>query len=198
MTATLSELRNGRNPAYEAKMIHRVPDAGVKDRRTFILSRCEWKVVLDIGASGPMHEAIVQVAKRCYGIDKPNRSDVLLGADVIGVDLDDLESNLPLFDDVDIVVCGEVLEHLSCPGWLLHRLKSIYRCPVIITVPNAFSEAGMKAMARGIENVNLEHVAYYSYHTLKELVTRHGYEVAEHYWYGGRPMFSEGLIFVVR
>lgn len=198
MTATLSELRNGRNPAYEAKMVHRVPNAPVVDRAQFILQRCSDKVVLDIGASGPMHEAIVRVAKRCYGIDKPNRSDVLLGDDVFGVDLDDDPRSIPVLENVEIIVCGEVIEHLSNPGRFLESIRWLYECPVIITVPNAFSDAGMKAMARGIENVNLEHVAYYSYHTLKELVTRHGYGVREHYWYGGRPMFSEGLIFVVR
>jgi len=53
-------------------------------------------------------------------------------------------------------------------------------------------------MRGGIENVNRDHVAYYSYWTLHELVTRYGFEITEWHWYNGRPLFAEGLIFWVK
>lgn len=204
---TIAELRNnlgGPSEAYRAKQLHAVPDAGVVDREAFILERVKGKVVLDIGASGPMHHAIRQEATFTYGIDRVSQngcvSDVL-AADLHHMewmDIDDTTARIPEWEDVQMIVCGEVIEHLSNPGSFLARLRSSYPAvPVIITVPNAFCEAGWKSLQGGVENVNVEHVAYYSYHTLKELVTRHGYEVKESYWYKGRPMFSEGLIFVV-
>ena len=197
---TITELRNnlsGPSEEYRAKQLHAVPSGTVVNRESFILERVKGKVVLDIGASGRMHEAIVRAAKRCYGIDKPNRSDVLLGPDTFGVDLNSEPGGIPKLDDVEVIVCGEVIEHLSNPGNFIDALWSFYECPVIITVPNAFSDVGRRSMETGIENVNLEHVAYYSYWTLRELVTRHGYKITESHWYNGRPMFSEGLIFVV-
>lgn len=182
------------------KQLHAVPDAPVVQRETFILERCRDKVVLDIGASGPMHDGIVKVAKFCYGIDAARETlEAEQGPNWHNeyMDLDEFDAQIPRWWDVEIVVCGEVIEHLSNPGFFLERLREAYKCQTIITVPNAFAEAGRKSLERGVENVNREHVAYYSYQTLKELVTRHGYSIVDFAWYNGRPKFSEGLIFVV-
>src|SRR5690606_6274094 len=67
---------------------------------------------------------------------------------------------------------------------------------LLITVPNALSHAGLRHAQKGIEHVNVDHVAWYSYRTLRTLVERCGYGVADFKWYGGVPMFSEGLIFL--
>ena len=197
---TIADFREslcGPSPEYVAKMCHPVPDAPVVNREDFILARCQGKVVLDIGASGPMHEGIVEVSKRCYGIDRPVRSDVLLGHDTFGIDLDDRDCDLPILRDVELMVCGEVIEHLSNPGWFLDRLRKAYpRIPVIVTVPNAFSDIGRAALLKGPENCNGDHIAWHSHRTIKTLLSRHGYEIREFLWYRGRPKFSEGLIVV--
>jgi 2-polyprenyl-3-methyl-5-hydroxy-6-metoxy-1,4-benzoquinol methylase len=197
MYATIDDLRSQLgapeskvSPEYAAKMLHAVPDAEVVDRAKFILERCKGQVVLDVGASGPMHEAIVKVAAKVYGIDRQD------GDGVVGIDLDDYHAALPVFADVTRIVCGEVLEHLSNPGWFLKRLRDAYRCETIITVPNAFAEAGRGQLKRGTEVVNRDHVAWYSYKTLSVLLERHGYAVKQFYWYGGQPYTSEGLIVV--
>lgn len=202
MTATLDELRNslgGRSPAYDAKMMHRVPDAPVVDRAAFILEKCKGKVVLDIGASGPMHAAIVQVAAKCYGIDKPAHGkresyEEHDGGETWLFNIDDTTCHIPRRDDVDVIVCGEVLEHLTNPGYLLTRLRKQYACPLIVSVPNAFSDIARHHMERGVENCNIEHTCWYSFHTLSELLCRSGYEIAERCWYNGRPRFAEGMI----
>ena len=204
--ATLDALRESlampaakvRSPEYVAKMMHRVPEAGVVDRAKFILERCKGKVVLDIGASGPMHEQIAAAARDCFGIDRPGASDV---TGVVGIDLDephDLSPELYEWEHVELVVCGEVLEHLSNPGRFLNGLRRNYpNAPVIITVPNAFSTAGQRHMEDGIENVNIDHVNWYSWRTMKTLLDRCGYVVEEFHWYGGEPYTAEGLIFLV-
>jgi hypothetical protein len=44
----------------------------------------------------------------------------------------------------------------------------------------------------------VDHCYWFSWRTLKTLVERAGYAVAEFHWYGpGEPGFSEGLIFVL-
>lgn len=197
MTQTLENLRDqcaglAHSPEYIAKQLHKVPDAPVVCRETFILEHCLGKVVLDIGASGAMHREIVKAAKKCYGIDRED------GDGVVGFNCDSvLEGKLPVFDGVELVVCGEVVEHLSNPGYFLDRLFNQYQVPVIITVPNAFSSAAASVLRSGTENVNNDHVAWYSYTTLKTLLTRVGYEIKWHGWYKGKQRFSEGLIVVV-
>ena len=205
MTCTLEELRNnlsGPSAEYRRKQLHPVPDAPVVVRETFILERVKGKAVLDIGASGKMHEAIVKAAKRCYGIDRPppGWSDVAglhRCGDEFGINLDDYHAELPQLPDVELVVCGEVLEHLANPGFFLERLRRGYNgVPVIISVPNAFNDICPESLKAGIENVNDDHVAWYSFTTLKTLLRRYGYEIREWCWYKGRQRFAEGLIAV--
>ena len=209
--ATIDELRESlaqpakrtRSPEYVARMMHEVPDAVVIERERFILSRAADKVVLDIGASGPMHEAIKGAARKTYGIDRPPPGWSMLlpheDGQNYGIDLDDVRAELPKLEDVELVVCGEVIEHLGNPGWFLKRLRMAYPgVPVIVSVPNAFSEIARKHMADDVENVNLDHRAWYSWRTLKTLVEGCGYGVGEFYWYGaGKPGFTEGLVFVL-
>ncbi len=174
---------------YKAKQVHKVPSAPTIDREKFIVGKVAGKTVLDIGASGVLHQMIIGAAKRCYGIDRED------GVDVVGLNLDDVTKPLPSFPEVELVVCGEVIEHLANPGWFLERLNKTYpSIPLLITVPNAFCEVGMKVMKQGIENVNLDHVAWYSWMTVKTLLGRYGYSIKEFYWYKGKPRLSEGLI----
>lgn len=194
--ATVDELREslagpGHSPEYAAKQLHAIPDFPVVDRAKFILGRVRDKAVLDVGASGPMHEAVARAAKVCWGIDRQAAPGVW------GIDLDSDDFTLPPLEGLDVVVCGEVLEHLSNPGSFLKALKNTYPVPVVITVPNAFAAAGKRQLERGIENVNRDHVAWYSWHTLKVLVERVGYRPVEWAWYGGKPLTAEGIICVV-
>jgi hypothetical protein len=185
-----------RTPEYVAKMLHEVPKSTVVDRIAFVLAQCKGKRVLELGASGRLHDEIVKVAAYLFAIDREN------GEGVSGFDLDDpLERTVPtLFSEpADVIVCGEVLEHLSNPGWLLTRLRRQWPdVPLVVTVPNAFSEIASHHLEHGVENVNREHVAWYSYRTMRTLLERHGYEIAEFYWYNGAPFTAEGLIFVAK
>lgn len=193
---------------YTAKMLHPVPRSTVVDRVAFVLEQCKGKRVLELGASGPLHAKIVEVSTQCCGIDRPGSDHVIAsgpgwGAYVVGFDLDDVScQSIPIGLFVgapDVIVCGETLEHLSNPGWLLTRLHRQWPdVPLLITVPNAYSEAGARHMAQGIENVNRDHVAWYSYWTLHELLRRAGYRIDEFRWYHGDPYDAEGLIVIAR
>lgn len=213
--ATIDELRSqcgsNHSPQYAAKQLHKVPEFPVVIRETFLLAQCQGKVVLDIGATGKMHAEIVKAAKQCYGITRPDFPSE--DPNVKAFDLDDVSKRgIPCWPGVEVVVCGEVLEHLSNPGHFLRRLKSWYdkvcerpnldRTPPfrtvtkIFTVPNAFSSVGAASLRQGIENVNIDHVSWYSYRTLRTLLERHNYTIREWAWYKGVARFSEGLICV--
>ena len=174
-------------PEYARKMMHQVPDATVVSREAYLLERAAGRFVLDIGASGPMSEAIKEAAGRYVSVNIENAD--------YNIDIDRAESLPDLSPDV--VIAGEVIEHISNAGHFLYLL-SVYSCPIIITTPNAYSSAGMYWNGRGVEQVNPEHVVWYSWYTLNNLLTRHGYDVIEWHWYKGRPLTAEGLIFEVK
>lgn len=213
-----------KGPDYVSKQLHAIPPAKLVDRTGFILERCKGKVVLDIGASGYMHEAIVSVAKKCYGIDRPPNidgwSDILpriMSKDLWGIDLDDqplkeLTALREQIDEVELIICGEVLEHLSNPGRFLEALQEVFKVPghnvsdilscipaaqTVFTVPNAFSAIARRRLEKDmLENVNIDHVAWYSPRTLKTLLERAGYEIKQWACYNGPWPFSEGIIVV--
>jgi hypothetical protein len=199
--ATIDDLRSqlgdakGPSPEYAEKMLHALPAIkAVQDREAFILDHVKGKRVIDFGASGPLHEKIKAAASKYFGVDREPASDV------VGFDLDDvLALHLPYsqLDPPEIIVCGEVLEHLSNPGHFLTRLKRTWRTvPVLITVPNAFSKVAQSWLTKGFENVNADHVAWYSPKTLSVLLARAGYTCADLYFYNGHSATAEGLIVV--
>lgn len=186
----------GPSDAYASKMLHQVPDAPVVDRVEFILDHCRGKGVVDFGASGSLHQKIRDVAAWYIGIDREEADGV------IAFDLDDVahtELPHPKIKQPDVIVCGEVLEHLTNPGWFLTRLHRQYAgITTIITVPNALSAIAAKHICRGIENVNRDHVAWYSFVTLKRLLQHAGYTDIWFGWYNGQPLTAEGLVMVVQ
>ena len=185
------------NMDYQSRMLHRIPDAPVVDRTEVFKEFCKGKVILDIGCTGPMHAELKKVSREVWGIDV----NVEPGERYFRYNLDSGGLPLTIKDKFDLIVCGEVLEHLTNPGNFLSALREA-DCGVLVSVPNAHSEVGKNHIDRGVENVNLDHVSYYSYWTLRRLVEKCGYEVLDFYWWDerrkGKPQHSEGIIFLIR
>lgn len=188
MPDTLAELYSDVSGGdYDRKMWHEVPHAQSVNRAQFILDRCRGKHVLSFGHTGPLADAMDSVAK-VRGVDKDD------------CDLDDFHRKFQVetivgSEEWDVIVCGEVIEHLTNPGILLDSLRfRLAQQPILVTVPNA----GAKIYSGGRENVNIDHVCWYSYRTMKTLLERHSLHIKEFYWYNGPPFIAEGLIFCVR
>lgn len=197
MVATLRELMgqcsSNIDTAYAAKYLHKVPAAPAVERMPYIIDKCRDKRVMSLGSSERFDTTLAAVSKTYRAVDRiPQTDNVLL------VDLDAEPQRLQEFaGTVDVVICGEILEHLSNPGRLLDAVRTL-QVPVVVTAPNAFSTIGFDWLKKSKENVNDEHVAYYSHKTLTTLLERHGFTVLDFAWYGGLPMYAEGLIFYVR
>jgi 2-polyprenyl-3-methyl-5-hydroxy-6-metoxy-1,4-benzoquinol methylase len=183
-------------PEYVDKMMHDVPEAKSVSRETFIVELCRGKRVINFGsASGNLHAQIKAVATSIFGVDKDGSADKI-------VNLDDEFYLLRSMTEADIYVCGEIIEHLANPGRFLDRLHDAMKhdgakdAVLLVTVPNAFSDVGAHHILRKTEAVNVDHVAWYSYHTLKTLLERSKYLITDFRWYNGKPYIAEGLIFV--
>ena len=199
--ATIEDLRSqlgapktsDASAAYAAKMLHALPETKVvADRIAYLVEHCKGKRVVEFGASGKASEAVRAAAAQFFGVDRAASDGV------VAFDLDEVEQFLllpaPTFDP-DIIVCGEVLEHLSNPGWFLTRLKKQFvGVPLLITVPNAFSSCAQRWLAKGFENCNKDHVAWYSPKTIAVLLERAGYVPADLAYYNGTGPTAEGLI----
>lgn len=185
--------------AYRRKQLHKIPDAMLVDRGTVILEASTSKRVLHLGCGwppSPLHQAIAGVAAHLIGVDI--QAPQITDCNVWYADLDARPEGLPL-REYDLIVAGEILEHLGNPGNLLQTLRRLFPSTVLIlSVPNAFSQVAMQWVQRGYENVNVQHCAWYSWKTLTELVTRCGYVVLNWGWYGGPPYVAEGLVFIVK
>jgi hypothetical protein len=193
---SISELRDliygkkGLPREYVDKMLHAVPEIPiVKDRKAYLIEKSKDKIVLDIGCTGPISKEIRTVAKQYYGVDNsPGDWEVC--------DIDHRPDQLPKHEDVEVIILSEVLEHLANPGYFLLALKEIYPGRTIyLTVPNA----GAYKVIDDAECVHKDHVCWYSYTTLKTLLTRYGFEIKEARWYGNGPRYhAEGIIAVIQ
>jgi 2-polyprenyl-3-methyl-5-hydroxy-6-metoxy-1,4-benzoquinol methylase len=184
------------DPAYHAKMMHRIPEAEVEDRIGFLERRCKDKVVAHFGsASGTLHNMLGKYAKRVIGYDiqpGPNTDHV--------IDCDDAESlrESPPDYNVDVVVIPELIEHLGNPLQFLKYIHKWYpKQEIIITTPNALCLSNDGWARKGFENVNIDHTCWFSPHTLETLLDRARFTIKEFYWYNGISWKSEGMIVVV-
>jgi len=169
------------------------------DRQDYILSQCKGKRVLHVGfadfsstgdirsavySGGWLHGRMEGVARELIGLDSAAEAVRLL-KNYVG--LKDIyvgdAQHLDKFDKglFDVIVAGELLEHLPCPGNFFDSAQHILEASgnIIITTTNAFCFRKLLQIARGIESVHEDHVAYFSHRTVKRMAEYYGYKVVE-------------------
>lgn len=187
-----------KQPSVEMERIPRIPllREGPVIREDFLVSLCRGKKVLHVGCTDTpytqakfqggllLHEKIRRVAERVVGIDLDGEAIAWLQSqnipDLYVADATKLAGFLKsIHFEPDLVLAGEVVEHLSRPGDFLEGIRGGIpdHARLVVTVPNAYGYFGILQMLLGYEKVHPEHVAYYSFGTLRELLTRHGYVV---------------------
>jgi predicted TPR repeat methyltransferase len=90
----------------------------------------------------------------------------------------------------DLIVAGEIIEHLSNPGSFLDDVKQVMSAntSLIITTVNAYcgfrmAQYALRGRGGRAEPVHPEHVAYYSYATLTRLAADAGLHVVDTRFY---------------
>lgn len=161
----------------------KLPAEPLEDRNAWVARWCTDKFVLDVGCVGGgefdddrsewLHGHIERNARTVVGIDSDELGARRLwnfGFNVFCGDAEDFNLN----QTFDVVVAGELIEHLSNPGMFLdcarRHLKENGR--LVLTTPNGrhprISLAGFSAP---------NHVQLYNVKELSELLRRHGFEV---------------------
>lgn len=152
---------------------------------------CRGKSVLDIGCVDHsantekndiwLHKKIKLVAKDLVGLDYEKKEIEKLNKKGYNIIYGDAE-NFDLGRKFDVIVAGELIEHLFNPGRFLDSVKRhMHKNSILIfTTPNAFAYRRMiGSFFWGSLKENVEHVAYYSDTTVKQLLLRKGFKNVE-------------------
>jgi SAM-dependent methyltransferase len=146
---------------------------------------------IDVGTL--LHKDLAEVSRELYGFDFDQEGiDVLASKGFDNLYRADLQklSDVQLEKKFDVIIAGEMIEHLNNPGEFLSGIKRFMNrdTQLVITTINAYSGMrffvyGLRGQRGSLEPVHPDHVAYYSYSTLKLLVERHGFELANFMFY---------------
>jgi len=180
------------------------------DRRAYILDACRGARVLHLGcvdhpflhdrlaAGDLLHAAIHRVAAELWGIDLDRAGlDTLRAAgfaNLYEADIEQLES-AAITGRFDVIVAGEIVEHLTRPGAFLAQVPRLLAPGgrLLVTVPSAQSIRLAANALRGVEVVHPDHKAYFSPHTLTELLESSELTVVDLRPYWTRPRRSPAL-----
>lgn len=174
-------------------------------RVDFIKEACRGKKVLHLGCTNYpytddaiannmlLHFELEKIASELYGFDFDKAGlDIIERAgakNVFEADLEQLQ-NVVLDETFDVIIGGEMIEHLSNPGLFLSGIKRFMRpdTQLVITTINAYCAMrfliyGLRGKGGKNEPVHPDHVSYYSYTTLKLMLERHGFKMNEFHFY---------------
>lgn len=163
-------------------------------RVDFIKKACIGKKVLHLGCTNYpytkesienemlLHFELEKVAGELYGFDFDQAGLEILsaagGKNLYRADLQNLEE-VSLEETFDVIIAGEMIEHLSNPGLFLQGIKRFMHpeTELVITTINAYCAMrfliyGLRGKGGENEPVHPDHVAYYSYKTLGLILSR--------------------------
>lgn len=179
-------------------------DFGLVQRLDLIREFCRGKSVLHLGCTNYpyteesikngmlLHDDLASVAADLWGLDSDIRGISALNergaAQIVEGDLERLD-DVDLDREFDVVLAGEMIEHLNNPGLFLNGVRRFMgdRSRLLVTTVNAYCGMrffwyGLRGKGGRTEFVHPDHVAYYSYHTLKVLIERHEL-VVDRFWF---------------
>ncbi len=184
--------------------------SGYCSRWRFILDRCKGRSVLHLGFVGEtdcslekklqafddgrvLHAHLTRAAAAVVGVDRDERAVQTIqskfrGSKLMVADVEHLEQ-LPLHGTFDVILFGDLIEHLSCPGRALEGIRRFMTpdSELIISTPNAFGLPANIRFTLGRFRDGKEHVAAYSQFTLPALLERHQFKMTELYTCFNRP-----------
>lgn len=171
--------------------IDRALQAPVGNRLDVILPIVENRRVLDLGCVDHLDEALLdsslhgqirRVAAETIAADRNEAGlDRLAsrGELTLIVDLEDETSWRHEIGQVDVVIAGELIEHLESPAALLRFSESVVRPhgTLVVTTPNPFAPHRIRAGWRQASWENVDHLSWQFPGGMLELGQRHGWDV---------------------
>ncbi len=180
-------------PEYgQDEMAHPLPRTSIVDRIPWLVEQCRGKRVIHVGfadagfreeqgrAGRWLHGHLDDVATSLVGLDFDGpgvQAATDAGFEAHLVDCTDPDAVAALgLEPADVVLAGEVIEHLGAPGPFLDAMASL--CApggtLIVTTPNAYGLVNVVAnIPRRVEVNHPDHVGMFTWRTLTQLMQRH-------------------------
>jgi SAM-dependent methyltransferase len=192
--------------------VHRIPVARLVDRTAAVCALVSDRTVIDLGFVDEgqldskrgrgtwLHDAVAATARSVVGIDADAEGVArarALGHDAHVADVEDAGSLSALgLDPVEVVLAGELLEHLDRPGAFLEAVKPLVAAggSLVLTTPNGHALTNVLGGLLGRELVNPDHVAWFSWRTLLTLLERHGWRLESLAYYTFPTVRSGALL----
>ncbi|MFN8037866.1 MAG: methyltransferase domain-containing protein [Acidimicrobiales bacterium] len=178
-------------------MTHKLPKARLVDRIDYLRQQARGRRVVHVGfvdtgcrdmqdqAGTWLHGHLEEVATSLVGIDVNEvgvKEAVEAGYEAYAVDCRDREAVEALgIEPAQIVIAGEVIEHLDDPGGFLEGLHNLVAPGgmLVVTTPNAYGLFNVFA-SLGMREINHpDHVVMFTWRTLSNMAARHGWEAVE-------------------
>jgi len=179
------------------KLDHPYPTLELGRREPYIFNLVRGKNVVDLGfvdvgherleKGGLLHLEIARLANVTFGVDIddtyrhlfPPQSETY---QLYFGDVEDPETFRPVRESgvaVDLVLAGEIMEHLNNPGLFLDAIRTVMGpgSKLIVTVPNGLRAINHGYTQKGMEWVHPDHNYWYSPTTIQNLLNKNGFHV---------------------
>jgi SAM-dependent methyltransferase len=183
-------------------LVHQLPRTSIVDRVPWLVDQCRGRGVVHVGfadagfrdeqqrAGRWLHGRLAEVTSSLVGIDSDARSvehAVAAGLEAHLADCTDATAVAGLgIAPAEVVLAGEVIEHVDAPGPFLDGLRHLCRDDgrLIVTTPNAYGLVNVAAnLIRRVEVNHPDHVLMFTWRTLTELMRRHGWNPVDVFTY---------------
>lgn len=166
------------------------------DKNEFIVSKCSGKSVLDLGCIDHsylvalslgdkwLHKQICSVATKVTGLDILAEDATELNKHGYNIVVGNAE-NFDLLEKFDVIVAGDLIEHLSNIGLFLRAVKRhMHKDSIFIfTTPNPFNfEQTVSAIFQNVIHVNEQHAVWLNPNVCWELVRRENFKITDFRW----------------
>lgn len=151
----------------------------------YVVERCRGRRVLDLGCvmHDPaayadrffVHRAIREVARETVGLDLHAEGVAMLNARGCDVVVGDAE-NFTFDEPFDVIVAGDIIEHLGSPDGMLRSAVRALRPDgrIIVQTPNPWYWRNVMKAALHVEVPNNpEHTCWFDPRTLRQLAARY-------------------------
>ncbi len=169
----------------------------ISDRWDIIEGYISNKSLLDLGCVD--HEASNESGKHWLHRKMREKASKTLGVDYLPHEVEKLKrmgyevvqgnvENLDLGKQFDVIVAGNIIEHLSNPGLFLDSVRKHLKDTghFLITTDNCYGLRSLKGvMLHDGIRPNDEHTMTFEEEVFKQLLTRHGFSVVDFYYYNG-------------
>lgn len=174
-------------------MTHKLPRATVVDRIAYLEGEASGRRVIHVGfvdsgcrsmqdaAGAWLHAHLAERATSLVGIDVDEggvKEAVDAGYEAYAVDCRDRAAVEALaIEPAQLVIAGEVIEHLDDPGSFLSGLHALVAPGglLVVTTPNAYGLFNVFASLALREINHPDHVVMFTWRTLTNLAGRHGW-----------------------